>query len=334
MCGYCGTQFNALENLSDFPSNTPNVAEADEEVLVGSIETDLEDTIEEETIVSFSPVDERDMEPPQAEPRISSTEFVKPKTERDKVLDLATAASILESAKQVEVEKEFILSEPDSEQEEETLDELIQDLTSSRNDDDDYETELQQLSNQQHDEIVEIDEPILHDPYPAEFLEEEHTPGVFSILFWRGLALLLLLIAALQFVWYQRDILISDYPQTVSYLKKACDLIGCSIHREQDFSKIKLTSRDVRLHPGYQDSLLVNAVMMNQAETMMPYPNIQLSLFDTNGMMVSYRQFAPEEYLDKNINIAAGMKTQSPVHFVLELAGHVESAVSFEFDFY
>ena len=79
--------------------------------------------------------------------------------------------------------------------------------------------------------------------------------------------------------------------------------------------------------------MLVNATMANRSERTQPFPGIQFSLFDTNGAMIASREFSPDEYLDKSISIDRGMTPERPVHFVLEVTGPVEGAVSFEFRF-
>ena len=169
----------------------------------------------------------------------------------------------------------------------------------------------------------------------AEFLDDqEEVPGVFSVVFWRSTAALLILLGSLQFLWFQRDVIMSRYPQTISYYATLCQLASCDLYRNKDYSKVQLVSRDVRLHPTYENSLLVNAVMMNQSDNIVPYPNIQLSLFDTDGRMVSYKQFSPDQYLDDNVDVISGMQVKTPVHFVLELSGYVDTAVGFEFNFY
>jgi hypothetical protein len=49
--------------------------------------------------------------------------------------------------------------------------------------------------------------------------------------------------------------------------------------------------------------------------------------------MLASRQFNPQEYLDNSIIMNKGMIPNQPVHFVLEVTGPAEGAVSFEFRF-
>ena len=123
------------------------------------------------------------------------------------------------------------------------------------------------------------------------------------------------------------------YPQLDPVAKEICGRLHCEILRYKDISSIKLIHRDVRSHPSFEGSLLVNATMANQSETIQPFPLIQLALFNTDGKVIGFREFKPDHYLDNSINIQAGMIPQSPIHFVLEVIGPTKDAVSFEFHF-
>jgi hypothetical protein len=60
---------------------------------------------------------------------------------------------------------------------------------------------------------------------------------------------------------------------------------------------------------------------------------IQLGVFDRRGATVGVRRFAPREYLDRSIDIDAGLPAGRRVHLVLEIAGVGQRADSFEFSF-
>lgn len=150
---------------------------------------------------------------------------------------------------------------------------------------------------------------------------------------WRAAALLLVLVAALQLAWQQRDLLQERYPAARPWLERLCAGIGCRLGEFRDLAAIRVVNRDVRLHPLYQDALLVNATIQNGAARAQPWPQVQLVLYDTAGRVLAYRNFAPGEYLDREIDPARGMGAQSSAHFTLELSGATAGAVSFEFGF-
>jgi predicted Zn finger-like uncharacterized protein len=171
-------------------------------------------------------------------------------------------------------------------------------------------------------------------PFPNELVEEE-TPkaSIVSRLFWSFGVLLLLLAATAQTAWFNRDILLSHYPQFTPQAKQLCQYFNCRLIRNRNISAIKLLNRDVRIHPRYEDALLVNATMTNLSSYSQRFPLVLLSLFDTNGIVIAYRRVSPADYLDSSIDVEAGMAPDTPIHFVLEVADRGSGAVSFEFDF-
>ncbi len=170
--------------------------------------------------------------------------------------------------------------------------------------------------------------------FPEELLQLQTRPaGWFSRLFWTCLILLLLVTSIGQLAWFNRDQVLSRYPQLVPYARQLCERLQCQWIRYRNVGEISLLNRDVRAHPRYQDALLVNATLVNQAKVMQPFPRIQLGLFDTNGKLLAYREFSSDDYLDDSISAEQGMLPEQPVHIVLEVSGAAEEAVSFEFRF-
>ena len=168
-----------------------------------------------------------------------------------------------------------------------------------------------------------------------EILEPEprKPASVLSRVLWSFVIVLLLVTIAAQVAWFNRDYLLARYPELKPWAREICDRAGCKLIRYYSTSGIQLLNRDVRLHPQYEDTLLVNATISNRSGKVQPYPRIQLALFDTTGRIIASRKFSPEEYLDNSINIEDGMPVEQPVHFVLEVTGPTRSAVSFEFRF-
>ena len=150
---------------------------------------------------------------------------------------------------------------------------------------------------------------------------------------WSAGVLVMLMLLALQFAWFNRDEVLQTYPQLTPWAERFCARYHCNLVRQRDLSAISILNRDVRLHPLYADTLLVNATMANQSGLVQPFPKIQFTLFDTNGQMLGYREFTVEEYLDRSIDVSKGMAPGQPVHFVLEVTGPTQDAVSFEFRF-
>ena len=163
--------------------------------------------------------------------------------------------------------------------------------------------------------------------------DEQSGKNIFVTLGWTFGVTVMILTGLGQYAWFNREYLLGKYPQWTPLARQLCDRINCELHRNKDVSAIKVLNRDVRIHPVYPDTLLVNATIANRSVASQPFPRIQLALYDTIGEMVAFREFEPAEYLDESIMIEKGMRPDIPVHFVLEVSGHTKEAVGFEFRF-
>ena len=247
--------------------------------------------------------------------------------------------------------------EPVSEPEPESIREPAQesepefDIPASNNDEvSDFEVDQQEIEATTSVKEAETDEqallrelpelfPVsLAENLPDDFPDElrETLPAkrsLFATISWGLGAFLLLIIIVAQLAWFNRDQLLMRYPQLDPVAREICERLHCEILRHKDIGSIRMLNRDVRNHPLYEGSLLVNATMANQSETIQPFPVIQLALFNPGGEVIGFREFKPEQYLDDSINIQAGMMPHSPIYFVLEVNGPTKDAVSFEFHF-
>ena len=170
--------------------------------------------------------------------------------------------------------------------------------------------------------------------FPEELVNPEvKRSSWFNKLVWTFLILSLLLVAVTQLVWFNRDQVLSRYPELLPYARQLCERVQCELIRYRNVAEIKLLNRDVRDHPRYERALLVNATLINEASVIQPFPRIQLGLFDTDGRLLAYREFSSADYLDESINVENGMLPNKPIHIVLEVIGPTEGAVSFEFRF-
>jgi predicted Zn finger-like uncharacterized protein len=150
--------------------------------------------------------------------------------------------------------------------------------------------------------------------------------------FWVLLALLLSALALLQLAFTWRDEIVAAAPEIQPLFAAVCARFACA-EPPREPSAIELVSRDVRDHPQYRDTLLVNATLVSRASGPVPFPVIQLGLQGPTGELIGVRRFAPSEYLDKSIDIAAGMRPNRAVYIVLEVVQRGDRAVSFEFSF-
>lgn len=321
-CGYCGRQFNALGRLRDEPLK-PGESQPNEE----------NSSIELETGPVQAPVDPNDIAATDREP-------LQRPVDHDSFAEVDNASEgspdPLETIEHISGAYDLIAEtgEPGSDtgpqfhlhQDDESTEEVDVD------DPEFISRENQEGHDTKPDTVEEIGVEL--DELPEALLEEiKPRTSLLSRLFWSFIIVILVFFACIQVAWFQRDELIVRYPELIPWVDKVCVQFECEVIRFRDVTAITLINRDVREHPRYENALLVNATMSNQSHTRQVFPDIQLSLYGTDGDLIGHRTFSPVEYLDGSINRVHGMAPNIPVHFVLEVTGDTQGAVSFEFNF-
>lgn len=178
------------------------------------------------------------------------------------------------------------------------------------------------------------DREILDELPPVLDSDVDETVRSHSRFIWSGLLVILLTIALAQVAWFNRDWLLREYPQLTPWAEKFCERLRCDLIRFRDLSAINLVNRDVRAHPRYRNAVLVSATIVNNAEFVQSFPEIELVIYDTNARVISRGRFTAAEYLEPGINPAAGMPPGLPLHLLMELAGTAQEAVGFEIRFH
>lgn len=146
-------------------------------------------------------------------------------------------------------------------------------------------------------------------------------------------SVVLLLVLGGQYVWFNSKDLFRRYPVSRPWLERLCVHTGCVLPEPRDPTRIRIVSRDVRIHPTHERALLITATLMNTASYTQPYPRMQFTLFDVNGQIIGARIFNPSEYLDEDVGLDRGMIPRTPVHIVLDVLAPEQAAVSFKFRF-
>lgn len=120
-------------------------------------------------------------------------------------------------------------------------------------------------------------------------------------------ALLLLLAAITQSVYFLRTEIATYYPITKPYLVKACELVKCTVELPKKIDLIAIDDSDIQEDAEYKDLMRFSSTLINQAGFNQQFPNIELSLTDVDDKPLLRRVFKPSEYLPSEIDIAAGL---------------------------
>jgi len=318
-CGFCNALFNALDHLHDEPLSNETISK----------------------IIQPEPEQERVIEPETNSPKHDESDTIdEGNSEKINAGGDPAIISEPEQHEELQPDEDLIISSntENSELEFDTaIHEIGADVAVEANA---VEANKAQIKDEEHEEDVlgliesEDRETHYHFPDADEVLSEEPRKRRWiPTFFWTSACFVALMGIILQLVWFNRDLVSMKYPQLTPFIKQVCNELDCRILRHRDTQAIKLVNRDVRLHPNYQDTLLVNATINNELSVRQPYPRVQLTLFDTSGALLGHRKFIPSDYLDESIDLDEGMPINIPVHFVLEVSGPTAGAVSFEFRF-
>lgn len=321
-CGNCGETFYALERLSDTPlKQLPTLGQTDEaaaEPPAVSIEAEPEEAVEP---APAKPEQEEAAEPAPAEPE--QGEAAEPsQAEPEQYQPIAAEAAPEEAAPEEVTPTEATPEDIEPEQPVETVLQPDEPLTP--------EQETAGTETTDTDENREA----LPDLPPVLAGDPENQAVSPARVIWGSLVFVLSLIAVAQLAWFNRDGLLRAYPALVPWVEQVCDRLQCDPIRFRDVSAIELLNRQVTQHPRYRNALLASATMVNNAESIQPFPDIVLLIFSTGGQVISRGRFKPEEYLGPGVNPSGGMPPGVPIHFGLELSGTSQEAVSFRFRFH
>lgn len=185
------------------------------------------------------------------------------------------------------------------------------------------------------EETLEIADGSLEeqDLYVKTVLGDELTmerPSSASAAGWTFLGALFGLALAIQIGWHFRNELIDRLPPLLPKVEQLCERVGCWPVSQRRLDAIQVVRRDVRHHPMYEDLLLVNLTLTNVSAASMPYPHLQVNLYDTGGKPVAQREFPPHDYAKPEF-VRRGLPAGVPTHFLLELTGPTTGAAGFEF---
>ena len=177
--------------------------------------------------------------------------------------------------------------------------------------------------------------PALQSPAPSgpsadqEFTFGEETKRRW----WVPVAIILAaLTLCIQVLWYQFDRWSVD-PEVRPVYELVCGVLGCELPVMRDLDAMVAKNLVVRSHPEVAGALVVNAVIVNEADFAQPFPILELKFTALQGGLVAGRQFKPEEYLAGELLGAQMVATNVPIHVELAIEDPGEAAVNYFLSF-
>lgn len=145
-----------------------------------------------------------------------------------------------------------------------------------------------------------------------------------------GVALgLLALTAALQTTWVFRSDLAMAYPELRPQFVAWCQYLGCDMPLPRQSGQIGIEASELRPASQGQGLLKLSATLRNRATFPQAYPNLELTLTDTEDKALARRVFTPKELLGAKADPAAGFSANGDLPISLTLDTSAISAAGY-----
>ena len=162
----------------------------------------------------------------------------------------------------------------------------------------------------------------LQDVEPAEVEEyqedeDELSDNPHRIWPWVIAAVLFLIGLLAQATYFFRVELAANYPVTKPMLISACEMLSCTIPLPKNENLMSIESSGLEDAP--QNHLILNALLRNHATYTQAYPNLELTLTDTQDSPQARRIFKPADYLSPTENETTGLQSNHEINIKLHL---------------
>jgi hypothetical protein len=116
-------------------------------------------------------------------------------------------------------------------------------------------------------------------------------------------------------------------------LQTACKYAGCTLPTIRAPEKIQVLSRSITVHPEIEGALLIQLTIANKARFPQPQPLLQISLFNSEELLMAQRRFKPEEYLIDSVK-AESILPGKAIYVELVIEDPGDDVTGFKLDFF
>lgn len=146
---------------------------------------------------------------------------------------------------------------------------------------------------------------------------------------WAIAVVLLLGLAMAQSTYFLRNTIAMYYPGLKPYLIQACQPLQCSIELPKQIEWIIIDDSDMQEDPDHAGVMRLSSMLYNKAGFVQAYPNLELTLTDTDDNAVLRRVFKPAEYLPADTDIANGFKAGGEIKVKLAITAQQVSVAGY-----
>lgn len=130
---------------------------------------------------------------------------------------------------------------------------------------------------------------------------------------------LLMIILLAQSVYFMRTETAALYPRTKPLFTQICQHLKCSVPLPKNINLLTIDDSDMQEHLTYQNVLVFSSTLINHANYAQAYPNIELTLTNTEDEPVLRRTFQASEYLQNQAVVSQGIAAKDEMRIKLHL---------------
>lgn len=138
---------------------------------------------------------------------------------------------------------------------------------------------------------------------------------------WGGIAAASALSLALvaQSLYFFRVEIAAHLPGLKPLLVQACSAIHCTVDLPREIELLSIESSELEADPNQAALVTLHALLHNRANYTQAFPNLELTLTDTQDQIVARRVFRPQEYLKTADDSLKGLLANREVEVSLHL---------------
>ena len=142
-------------------------------------------------------------------------------------------------------------------------------------------------------------------------------------------AVLLLITAVVQSIYFWRSDLTIYYPKLKPLLTQACVKLSCTISLPKKIEFIIIDDSDMQEDADHEGLIHFSSTLINQAGFIQTYPNIELTLTDIEDKPKLRRIFTPKEYLPEHTDVSSGLPAGAEIKVKLALTAQDEPVAGY-----
>lgn len=113
-----------------------------------------------------------------------------------------------------------------------------------------------------------------------------------------------------------------------------CSILPCQLPAQVDIQQIVTQSLSIRPHPSAPSTLSLNAIVINQAPFVQPFPRLLLSFKDPQGNNLLTLNYRPQDYLAGELAGQQIMPAQVPIQIALDVVDFDSQVTQYQLSFY